>query len=308
MEDNSYEYTSFPRQFLTYKWFKPLLVGLLVIIFSMIFSAAFLGIGYLLSGGDTMTFQQSQDRDNPLFYQGAGLIMGLGSVAVMIPALALAALIVRDRPFSSYSSSRGGFNWGAYFKYLVVSFIVLGILIVPLTIFFPDGSGDGINKFSILGIAALAILVFFQGAAEEYIYRGLIMQAVGSWTNLPVVAIVVSSLIFAFSHSYSPLGIAAVFIDGMTLAYIAWRTRGLEVSCAVHGAHNFIVLLLSGLGMASSGSADLITLIQVIVINAVLVAVVILVEKKFHWCKPKGDGVSEYNEKHRVKMEAKKQF
>ena len=303
-ENKVYEYTTFPRQFLAYKWFKPLLVGLLTAAFMGVANAILAGLGFALLGGDQVALNHVLDRNSAEFYQGLGVVIALGSVACMIPAVALAALIVKDRPFSSYSSSRGGFNWGAYFKYLVVSFVVFGALMAVFSLVSPDTSGDGANKFTIVGFIVLAVLVLFQGAGEEYVFRGLIMQTIGSWTKLPVLAIVASSLLFAVAHSYNIYGIIAVFVDGLVFAIIAWYTKGLEVSCAAHGAHNFLVLAMTGFGFAGADSGGIEALMQVIIMEVVFVAIVILIEKKFHWCKPKGDGVSAFNDKYRAKMNA----
>ncbi len=301
MEDEVYDYVTFPRRFLAYKWFKPLLVALLTIVFSILLSGILMFISFLWLGKDPMVFGQSQDSANPLFYQGPGMLMGLGAVATFIPSLALATLIVKDRPFSSYSSSRGGFNWGAYIKYLIVSLLFVGAIGAAFAVLFPDSTADGVNKFNTAGLIVFATLVLFQGAGEEYIYRGLIMQAIGSWTKLPVVAIVLSSLIFAFSHNYNIFGLIAVFIDGAAFAYVTWRTRGLEAACAMHGANNFIAVLLSGLGFIGRNSGDIISLVGVVIIQALFVASAILIEKKFHWCKPKSDGLSAHNDKYLAK-------
>ena len=290
MGGETHEYTSFPRRFPAYKWFKPLVVGLLTLAFTLVFNAVLTGLTIAWLGGDQALIGQMQDRTSPLFYQGPGAFLGLGTVAAMIPALALAALIVRDRPFSSYSSSRGGFNWSAYFKYLVPSFAIFGAVLAIGLVACPDAAADGMNKFTAAGFAVFAILVFFQGAAEEYVYRGLLMQAVGSWTMRPVVAIVASALVFAFSHSYDALGIIAVFANGLAFAFVAWHTRGLEATCAAHGAYNFLVVLLTGLGLAGYGSGNVQALVQAIVMNVLFAGVVVLIEKRFNWCKPKGDG------------------
>lgn len=305
MEHESYEYTTFPKQFLSYKWFKPLLVGALTALFAIVFQmTVLLVVSFVLGGQEAVN--QALDRNNPMFYQAPGLILSLGGIALFTPALALAALIVKDRPFSSYSSSRGGFNWGAFVKYLLVSFVLLGALMGLFTFVFP-GDGDGVVKFSVGSFVLFSVLVLFQGAGEEYLFRGLIMQTVASWTNLPVVGMAVSTLVFAISHSYDIFGIIAVCVDGFAMAFLAWRTRGLEVSCALHGVHNFFVLAMSGLGFVEVGSGGLEGLVQVVVMQAVYVAVIMLIENKFHWCTPKGDGVTAFNERYRAKMESKQQ-
>ena len=47
--------------------------------------------------------------------------------AIVIPCLFFAALIVRDRPVSSYFSSMGGWRWKAFLKTFAVAFVILGI-------------------------------------------------------------------------------------------------------------------------------------------------------------------------------------
>jgi hypothetical protein len=54
--------------------------------------------------------REALSNSSAYFYSGPGLLMAVGGVAGMLPALALAERIVRGRPFSSYSSSRGGWN------------------------------------------------------------------------------------------------------------------------------------------------------------------------------------------------------
>lgn len=108
-DEQTYEYTTFPRAFVTYAWFKPLLVGLLTAVFALLIQ----GITYLISIlwlGSPELMREALSNSSAYFYSGPGLLMAVGGVAGMLPALALAERIVRGRPFSSYSSSRGGWN------------------------------------------------------------------------------------------------------------------------------------------------------------------------------------------------------
>jgi membrane protease YdiL (CAAX protease family) len=93
-----------------------------------------------------------------------------------------------------------------------------------------DAGADGINKFIIAGVVLCVVLVPIQAAAEEYLYRGLLMQAIGSWTKLPALAIVLSAIVFGISHSYGVLGVTAVGISGLGFAFLAWYCRGLEAA------------------------------------------------------------------------------
>ena len=114
-DGQSYEYTTFPRVFVTYAWFKPLLVALLTAVFTLMIQGITLLICLLWIGGPELMREAMSNSTSPYYYSGPGLLMRVGGVAGMLPALALAERIVRGRPFSSYSSSRGGWNWAAFF-------------------------------------------------------------------------------------------------------------------------------------------------------------------------------------------------
>ena len=311
------DYSSFPRQFVSYKWFKPILVGLLTFVFEIIFMfvpfiAAVAWAIALQGGTDNIEgmIAQLTDTTSPLFFQGPGLLAVLGSVCVMLPALALSVRIVYDRPFSSYSSTRGGFNWKIFGCYVVVLAIVMTIFMVIATIADPSsiGDADGVNKFTIAGYV-LILLVFAQGAAEEYVYRGLIMQTIGAWTRIPIIAIVISALLFAFSHTYGVWGIVSVFIMGCAYGFVAWYTRGLEATCAAHGINNLLSLSLVGLGIAgSSETAPVPAFIQTIIMTILLIIVVITITKITGWDKSdKDNGVATFNAKKQAKFTQQQQ-
>lgn len=106
-----------------------------------------------------------------------GQIFSALGIIVLIPALYLATKIVKDRPFSSYSSSRGGWNYRLYFKAMVIPLIIYIIVeVINLTI----NGAKGTNHLSELFLIACLILVPLQCIAEEYIFRGLIMQSLES--------------------------------------------------------------------------------------------------------------------------------
>lgn len=116
-------------------------------------------------------------------------------VIIMIPSLYLATKIVKDRPFSSYASSRGGWNNKLFLKAFIIPFIVfLAMGVIETAI----AGADGNYHFSIIFLITLIILVPLQSIAEEYVYRGLIMQTFGSWFKVPVLAIILQGIIFEY--------------------------------------------------------------------------------------------------------------
>ena len=304
-DGQSYEYTTFPRAFVTYAWFKPLLVALLTAVFTLMIIGitTFIGILWL---GDPGLMGEASSNSSAYFYSGPGLLMAAGGVAGFLPALALAERIVRGRPFSSYSSSRGGWNWAAYVKSLVLAVVVFGATSFAMAFGMPDAGADGINKFTIIGAVICIVVVPLQAAAEEYIYRGLLMQAIGSWTKLPALAVVLSAIIFGISHgNYDVLGITATGIAGLGFAFLAWYSRGLEASSAAHAANNLSVFIFSGLGLGSGGSGG----IEMVLISSGVMllycACIVLLDRKFNWFTSQGDGVTAFNEKYGSKAGSK---
>ena len=296
-DEQSYEYTTFPRAFVTYAWFKPLLVGLLTVVFTLMIQGITLLIGLLWLGGPEL-MREAMSNSSAYFYSGPGVLMAVGGVAGMLPALALAERIVRGRPFSSYSSSRGGWNWAAFVKCLVLAAIVFGASSLAMIFGMPDPGADGVNKFTVIGAILCVVLVLIQTAAEEYIYRGLLMQAIGSWTKLPALAVVLSAIIFGISHSYGVLGITAVSIQGLGFAFLAWYSRGLEASSAAHAANNLTVFIFAGLGLGSAGSGGIETVLIVAGVMLFYCVCIVLLDRKFNWFTSQGDGVTAFNEKY----------
>ena len=298
-DGQSYEYTTFPRVFVTYAWFKPLLVGLLTAVFSFMILGITILIGLLWLGDPGLVIEALTSNSSPYFYSGPGLLMAVGGVSGMLPALALAERIVRGRPFSSYSSSRGGWNWAAFVKCFALAAVVFGAELLAMAFGMPDAGADGINKFTIIGAVICIVVVPLQTAAEEYIYRGLLMQSIGSWTKLPALAVVLSAIIFGISHSrYDVFGITAVSIQGLGFAFLAWYSRGLEASSAAHAANNLSVFIFSGLGLGSGGSGGIETVLISSGVMLLYCACIVLLDRKFNWFTSQGDGVTAFNEKY----------
>ena len=248
--DQQHEYITYGRRFISYKWYKPLLVGLV------------LGILYLTK-------------------------------------------IVKDRPFSSYSSSRGGWNWKLFFKCFLIAIVIVGIpaLITNLV----EGGGDGINRFTVLSFVALTIMGPLQCIAEEYIFRGFFLQTIGSWVKIPIVAIVVSALVFTAGHPYKLAGVISVLVSGLIWGFMVKTTRGLEASSAAHIANNMAVFYTMGFGIVKlTADVPVADMIVSVVKDAVYLIVIFIIARKTNWFNEvQADDVKAFNEKVEAKMAAK---
>ncbi len=118
---------------------------------------------------------------------------------------------------------------------------------------------QGPNTVTLTFFVICLILIPLQCIAEEYLLRGFLMQTIGSWFKIPVLAWIVQAAVFASMHPYSILGVLGVFIDGLVLGFFAWKTNGLEPGSAFHSVNNFIAAMIVALGFDVSTSTITLT-------------------------------------------------
>jgi hypothetical protein len=93
--------------------------------------------------------------------------------------------------------------------------------------------------------AVLAVIVLLttplQAAGEEYVFRGYLMQALGSLLNNKWVALLVTATLFALAHGVQnfPLFFDR-FMFGLIAGWLVVRTGGLEAGIAMHILNNFL--------------------------------------------------------------------
>ena len=178
-------------------------------------------------------------------------------------------------------------------------------MVLPLIIYsFLTEKNIGEVKFSIAGLIFCVILCPLQCVAEEYFFRGFIMQTIGSWVKFPVVAIIVQSAVFTALHPYNIFGIINIFVFGVIFGVITYITKGLEASCALHIANNMTGFLLTGFGIGTIKKD--ITFMETVFTCCFALAYlgfVLFATKKLGWySKIKKDDISNFNKK----MEARK--
>lgn len=300
------DYTYYPRSFITYRWYRPVITGILFVVLYYALGIGLVFAALAVNGGDIMSALEgfAGGYDNMDVYTPLGAFVSLGSVAVMIPALALANLIAGKRTFRSYSSSRGGWDFGIFFKSLALAFLVCSVPIVIDNIFHYGRMNA--NRFTIAGFILLTILGPLQCIAEEYGFRGILLQTVGSWIRFAPLAIVVSSLVFALMHPYNTLGVINIFVDGCCFAFVAWITRGLEASSAYHIANNMAIFYTTGFGFGKITSEITVgDAMLSIAIDIVFAIVMIVCRKRGMFDKVRRNDADEYNAKVEAKLAAK---
>ena len=299
-----YDYITYPRNFASYHWFKPILVFILFFVIYLIFTFILLVVmGAVAEDSFDVLRAVSGGYDNLDVATLQGGLISIGTVALMLPALALASRIVKDRPYSSYSSARGGWNYKIFFLSLLVALIIYGIKYAIA--FAIEGFTPIDNHFTIAGLIFLTIVGPIQCVAEEYAFRGWLMQTVGSWFRLPILAIIIQVVIFIAMHPYNIKGRIAVGVSAFIFAICAWAGRGIEVSSGLHVVNNMFSFYISGLGVGSiQTEVTTLELVSSIAMEVIYLIVMLILIRKCGWFhEMKRDDIGKWNGKLRAKAE-----
>lgn len=179
-----------------YRWWKPLVELVLVVLLVFLLSiVVVLPVFVLVRGGN----------------DGASGLIRLGiSIAILLPATLLAARMT-GRPWRTLLSVENRLR-GRWFAICLaialaeallstgaaVAFAMLGHPLGPAS-----GAWIGWRQFAPLAIS-VALVIPLQAAAEEFLFRGTLIQALGAWVRPPWLAILLSGLGFGLVHGLPP--------------------------------------------------------------------------------------------------------
>ncbi|TYB46690.1 CPBP family intramembrane glutamic endopeptidase [Actinomadura chibensis] len=248
-----------------HRWWRPLAGSLAIVAGGMALALVVMIVGMIVrtvaEGGVPETGADSVFGDDT-----ADLAFDLGSLALFLPVALLAAWGIQRRRPGTLSSVAGRLRWrwmlaccGLAVLFCAVSF---GTSILAGGAVDDQSSGDehwvGWGRFLAPAIV-IVLLVPFQSAAEEYVFRGWLLQAVGACTlenargrvgrafsavlRTPWPGIVVGSALFTSGHGYTGWGILDIFFFGAVAAWLAVKTGGLESGIALHVFNNLMAFL-----------------------------------------------------------------
>ncbi len=178
---------------------------------------------------------------------GEMLATNLGLI-LLIPVAALLARTLYGIKPRRLSSMRPGLRWtwlGACVAMAASVWVLLFALVLAGVL--AEGSAR-------LGSAVVAFLLVvllttpLQAAGEEYLFRGLLLQAFGA-TRLPTwCCCLATGALFATAHlQFQPALFADRLLLGVVFAWLVVWTGGLEASIAIHAIKNVAVLIPAGL-------------------------------------------------------------
>ena len=271
VESEPLEYHRLLRGAPRYRWWKPLALLGLGVIYYFSLSVAFmlvLLVPYFVMNDVPFTQEAMLELALPNTQRPISLVLGLGSVALMIPAVWLAMLSVglgkTGRIWSV--ATRVRWRWiGLAVLPAVIALFVINAVSIGAQLLFTGGADSGINSapeidwtLALISGVLILLLVPVQSAAEEFVYRGVMMQVLGSWIRSPWPAIVVPSILFGLSHIYDIWGLLSVTAMGLSAAWLTWRTGGLEVAVTLHIVNNWVAFgfMVVGFGGETGQTAN----------------------------------------------------
>lgn len=171
---------------------------------------------------------------------------------IAIPGIWIAVRFIMKRRFLSIITPNQSLNWKRIFfgfgTYVVLMFVagLIDFLIHPDRFTLQEFHA---SRFLLL-LAAAVLLVPIQTSAEEFLFRGFLLQFAGKLTANAVVLTVIIGGLFGALHFGNPemengalwAGIGYVTI-GMIWTFITVKTGSLEMSLGGHAANNMFLFI-----------------------------------------------------------------
>ncbi|HSK34377.1 MAG TPA: type II CAAX endopeptidase family protein [Propionicimonas sp.] len=238
-----------------YRWWKPVVGILLLIVVGMVVMPLLLmpvlAIAVALEGGAGPFMDRFIDSTSLQSITPASMLyLNLSLASLTLVCMGIVRFIHRLRP-RWLSSVLPGMRWKFFFACFGLAIVAL---VVSLTVSYflpadPNELGGEPNELTGMLIATGIVILFttpLQALGEEYAFRGYLMQAFGSLTRSRVVALLVTSGLFALAHGAQNF---PLFFDRFAFGLMAGLTviliGGLEAGIALHILNNLLAFAVA---------------------------------------------------------------
>ena len=187
-------------------------------------------------------------RNIPLFFNNKDLL----SLLITLFSFAFISLLVffRVKVIEKRSFSSIGFNKNNWLKKYSLGFLIgLAMMSIIVLILFPFGyitvEKNPIQPVGISAIASVLVILFgwiIQGATEEIVTRGWLLNVLSTKYNIGV-GLLISSTLFGLIHLTNPnvnyIAVINIILVGLFYGLYVIKTNDLWAVCGMHSAWNF---------------------------------------------------------------------
>ena len=155
---------------------------------------------------------------------------------------------LHKRPFASLINGFEQIRWSRFFTAAAVWFGITALMEVCNYAMHPTDYTLSFQAAPFFITLLISLLVLpFQTSCEELVFRGWLMQGIGSIAKKPWIPLVITSVLFGAMHFANPevtkyglLPMAVYYIGfGLFMGLVALLDDGLELSLGLHFGNNF---------------------------------------------------------------------
>ena len=216
-------------------------------IWAIILSLIFMYGGSLMGSLATVPFFLAL-RNIPLFFNNKdllSLLITLFSFAFISLLVFFRVTVIEKRSFSSI-----GFNKNNWLKKYSLGFLIgLAMMSIIVLILLPFGyitiEKNPIQPVGVSAIASVLVILFgwiIQGATEEIVTRGWLLNVLSTKYNIGV-GLLISSTLFGLMHLTNPnvnyIAVINIILVGLFYGLYVIKTNDLWAVCGMHSAWNF---------------------------------------------------------------------
>ncbi len=180
----------------------------------------------------------------------------IATVASFLPlfiSIPLAIRFIHKRPMQTIITPAKSIHWRRIFNSFAVWFFLSGIITFIEALLYPGRYIFSMDLPKLLPfLIATLLLIPFQSSAEEFFFRGFLLQWVGLKLKNRLALSLISGLLFALPHILNPevsvdfwLTMSFYFIFGVFAAWVTLKDNGLELALGMHAANNIYACIFA---------------------------------------------------------------
>ena len=225
----------------------------------LLVAAVYAGGGYLLvklaiktaesvqlGAGYAMVFELATSSSK------RAVLIALFSAVLMLPGLWLVLRFLHHRSLRSVLAPTGKVHWGNYTRAVLFILIFAGFTSLPVLLNAEFTQQLTLGQW-LPWLAPALLLIFFQTATEELVFRGYLMQQLAARFHSRWVWWVLPALLFGAMHYNTAiygenwwLVVASATLAGLIFGDITARSGDLSIAMGLHFANNLTSVLLIG--------------------------------------------------------------